>query len=39
MSANALAFFKEYGDADKIYTEYARHVESLAASKMVEQEK
>jgi glycosyltransferase involved in cell wall biosynthesis len=29
MSANALAFHKEHGDADKIYAEYARHVESL----------
>jgi glycosyltransferase involved in cell wall biosynthesis len=30
MSVNALAFFKEYGDADKIYTEYAKHLENLA---------
>lgn len=30
MSAHALAFFKEYGDADKIYEEYAEHIENLA---------
>jgi glycosyltransferase involved in cell wall biosynthesis len=30
MSAKALAFFKEYGDAEQIYGEYARHIESLA---------
>lgn len=30
MSANALAFFKEYGNADKIYEEYAEHIENLA---------
>ncbi|MGQ9688639.1 MAG: glycosyltransferase, partial [Desulfobaccales bacterium] len=30
MSSNALAFFKEYGDADKIYQEYAEYVESMA---------
>jgi glycosyltransferase involved in cell wall biosynthesis len=30
MSAHALAFFHDYGDADKIYEEYAEHVESLA---------
>lgn len=33
MSDNARAFFKEYGDADKIYTEYAEHVESLVESR------
>jgi glycosyltransferase involved in cell wall biosynthesis len=30
ISAKALAFFKDYGDADQIYAEYARHIESLA---------
>lgn len=30
MSTNASNFYKEYGNADKIYDDYARHVESLA---------
>jgi glycosyltransferase involved in cell wall biosynthesis len=30
MSANARAFFKEYGDADKIYPDYIKHMVSLA---------
>lgn len=29
MSANALAFFNEYGDADKIYSACAEHIEKL----------
>jgi glycosyltransferase involved in cell wall biosynthesis len=29
MSSNASQFFKEYGDADKIYAEYAEHIERL----------
>lgn len=29
MSANAYRFFKKYGDADKIYFEYANHIEML----------
>lgn len=29
MSSNALRFFKEYGDADKIYGDYVEHVEGL----------
>jgi len=33
MSANALGFFKEYGDADRIYAEYARHIENLVEAK------
>lgn len=33
MSANALAFFKEHGDADRIYAEYARHIENLVEAK------
>jgi glycosyltransferase involved in cell wall biosynthesis/ubiquinone/menaquinone biosynthesis C-methylase UbiE len=39
MSAHALAFFNEYGDADKIYAEYAGHMESLAKSKTIEKKK
>lgn len=31
MSANAIAFFNEYGDADKIYSAYAEHIENLVA--------
>jgi glycosyltransferase involved in cell wall biosynthesis len=30
MSVNAQGFFQEYGDADKIYENYAKHVENLA---------
>jgi len=33
MSRNALAFFQKYGDADKIYDEYARHIECLVEHK------
>lgn len=33
MSMNAFAFFKEFGDADRIYNEYADHMENLAKSK------
>lgn len=33
MSAKALAFFQENGDADRIYAEYARHVERLVEAK------
>ena len=29
MSRNALRFFREYGDADKIYEEYATHIEKI----------
>ena len=29
MSRNASEFFKKYGDADKIYDEYAEHIEEL----------
>lgn len=29
MAANASRFFEKYGDADKIYTEYAKHVEKV----------
>jgi glycosyltransferase involved in cell wall biosynthesis len=29
MAANASRFFEEYGDADRIYTEYAEHVEKV----------
>ncbi len=29
MSKNASEFFKEYGDADKIYDEYATHIEKI----------
>ena len=29
MAANASRFFEEYGDADKIYAEYAEHVEKV----------
>lgn len=32
MSRNALFFFEKYGDADKIYDEYAMHIELLARS-------
>jgi glycosyltransferase involved in cell wall biosynthesis len=32
MSDNCRTFFKEYGDAGKIYTEYARHIEHLAGA-------
>jgi glycosyltransferase involved in cell wall biosynthesis len=32
MSANTRAFFKEYGHADKIYSEYAKHIERLACA-------
>jgi glycosyltransferase involved in cell wall biosynthesis len=30
MSSNGLKFFREYGDADKIYADYADHIVSLA---------
>ena len=30
MSANAFQFFEKYGDADKIYDEYALHLEKIA---------
>ena len=33
MSSNASQFFKEYGDADKIYAEYAEHIERLVEYK------
>ena len=33
MSKNASKFFKEHGDADKIYGEYARHIECLVEYK------
>ena len=33
MSRNASQFFKKYGDADKIYDEYARHIERLVEYK------
>ena len=29
MSKNALDFFEKYGNADKIYDEYAMHIEHL----------
>jgi glycosyltransferase involved in cell wall biosynthesis len=29
ISANGLKFFRKYGDADKIYTDYAEHIEQL----------
>ncbi len=32
MSLNARAFFKDHGDADRIYAGYAGHLESLAAA-------
>ena len=33
MSQNASGFFKEYGNADKIYDEYCDHVEALVEHK------
>lgn len=33
MSRNALDFFEKYGDADKIYDEYAGHIEDLIECK------
>jgi glycosyltransferase involved in cell wall biosynthesis len=33
MALNALTFFQQYGDADKIYNEYADHIERLVLSK------
>jgi glycosyltransferase involved in cell wall biosynthesis len=33
MSANARSFFKAYGDADKIYKDYAKHIEELVEAK------
>jgi glycosyltransferase involved in cell wall biosynthesis len=30
MSRKSLEFFKKYGDADKIYDEYAKHIEMIA---------
>ncbi|MBW2003734.1 MAG: glycosyltransferase family 4 protein [Deltaproteobacteria bacterium] len=33
MSLNALDFFNKYGDADKIYDEYAEHIERLVEHK------
>jgi glycosyltransferase involved in cell wall biosynthesis len=33
MSSNALRFYREYGDADVIYTAYAEHIERLCAMK------
>jgi len=35
MSRNALVFFERYGDADKIYDEYAEHIERLVEYKNV----
>lgn len=34
ISENAIAFFNEYGDVDKIYTKYATHIENLGEGKM-----
>jgi glycosyltransferase involved in cell wall biosynthesis len=34
LSANAQAFFKEYGDADHIYAKFAAHVERVAEASM-----
>jgi glycosyltransferase involved in cell wall biosynthesis len=33
MSSNGLKFFREYGDADKIYTDYAVHIERLVKAR------
>jgi glycosyltransferase involved in cell wall biosynthesis len=33
LSKNALAFFDKYGDAEKIYDNYALHIETLALLK------
>ena len=33
MSSNALDFFERYGDADKIYAEYVKHIERLVERK------
>jgi glycosyltransferase involved in cell wall biosynthesis len=33
MARNALSFFKQYGDADKIYNEYADQIEHLISQK------
>lgn len=33
LSANAFAFFTEFGNAERIYSEFADHVENLALSK------
>lgn len=33
MSKNAMEFFKKYGDADKIYDDYARYIEQLVEHK------
>lgn len=35
MSGKALAFFKEYGDADKIYKDYAEHIENLVKARWI----
>jgi hypothetical protein len=31
MSASAMTLFKEIGDADRIYSDYAEHIENVAA--------
>lgn len=33
MAANALVFFRNHGDADKIYSEYADHIERLVEAR------
>ena len=39
MSGNALDFFQKYGDADKIYDEYAKHIEILGKIKNLRENK
>ena len=39
MSKNALEFFKKYGDADKIYDEYARHIERIGEKGLTQRRK